>query len=266
LLIKLGQKMNDDKVIKLWDNFLQDRSSDNRNSLVIEYLGLVNQVISHLSLPNHIVINRDDFKSVGIIALVDAIEKFEMQKGVKFETYAYFRIQGNIKDELRNFDLLSRNARKKVLDIYRTREELVREKNREVSIEEVRLKLDLNENQFKSYMQALDASNAFYSLSDINRSGGSDDEEFNDFLEEISDPNQENTLDMMEKAERKDFIYNYLQKLPRKKRLVLTFIYYEELNPKQISVLMGISESRISQIHSEVIKNLKTHLIKYDYV
>lgn len=258
--------MDNERLIKLWEEFLNNRSSETRNALVIEYIGLVNQVISQMSLPNHIVINREDFKSVGIIALVDAIEKFEIQKGVKFETYAYFRIQGNIKDELRNFDLLSRNARKKVLDIYRTREELVREKNRDVSIEEVRQKLELSETQFKSYMQALDASNAFYSLSDINRTSGAEDDEFNDFIEEIGDPNHEDTLEAMEKAERKDFIYNYLQKLPRKKRLVLTFIYYEELNPKQISVLLGISESRISQIHSEIIKDLKSNLIKYDYV
>ncbi len=257
--------MNDERVVRLWEEFQSNRSSDNRNALVMEYLGLVNQVINHLSLPNHIVINREDFKSVGIIALVDAVEKFEIQKGVKFETYAYFRIQGNIKDELRNFDLLSRNARKKVLDIYRTREELVKEKNREVSIEEVRQKLDLSETQFKAYMKALDASKAFYSISELNSSDGEDDD-FDNYIEEISDPDQENTLDMMEKTERKDFIYNFLQKLPRKKRLVLTFIYYEDLSPKQISVLMGISESRISQIHSEVIKDLKTHLIKYDYV
>lgn len=250
----------------LWKKYQKDRDLETRNKLVLEYIGLVHQVINKLPLPNHIVINNDDFKSVGIMALVEAIEKYEDNHSSKFETYAYTRIQGNIRDELRNFDLLTRTARKKVLDIYKAREELVRYNNREVSIDEIRNKLNLSEEQFKSYMQALDASNAFHSISDVRKLISDDDEEFSDFIEEIPDPNEEDALETMAKNQRREFIYNYLQQLPRKKRLVLMFLYYEELNPKQISQILGISEGRISQIHSEVIRDLRKKLVDLDYV
>lgn len=254
------------KVASLWKKYLKNRDLETRNQLVLEYIGLVGQIISKLPLPNHIVINYEDFKSVGIMALVDAIEKYEEIHGSKFETYAYTRIQGSIRDELRNFDLLTRTARKKVLDIYKTREELTRRHNREVTIDEIRNQLNLSEEQFKSYMQALDASNAFYSLSDTKRSINDEDEDFSDFIEEIPDPADESVLETMEKTQRRDFIYNYLQKLPRKKRLVLMFTYYEELTPKQISQILNISEGRISQIHSEVVRDLRKKLIELDYV
>ena len=254
------------KAADLWKKYMKDRDLETRNKLVLEYISLVSQIISKLSLPNHIVINNEDFKSVGILALVDAIEKYEEVHGSKFETYAYTRIQGSIRDELRNFDLLTRTARKKVLDIYKTREVLTRHHNREVTIDEIRKKLDLTEDQFKSYMQALDASNAFYSLSDTKRASNDDEDDFNDFIEEIPDPSDENVLETMEKNQRREFIYNFLQKLPRKKRLVLMFTYYEELSPKQISQILEISEGRISQIHSEVVRELRKKLIELDYV
>lgn len=254
------------KIAELWQKYRKDRDLETRNKLVMEYIGIVSQTISKLSLPNHIVINNDDFKSIGIMALVEAIEKYEEVHGSKFETYAYTRIQGSIRDELRNFDLLTRTARRKVLDIYRTREELVRQHNREVTIDEIREKLNLSEEQFKAYMQALDASNAFYSLSDTKKTTSDEDDEFNDYIEEIPDPSDESALETIEKNQRKEFIYDYLQKLPRKKRLVLMFLYYEELTPKQISQVLNISEGRISQIHSEVIRDLRKKLIEFDYV
>ncbi len=254
------------KIAELWQKYRKDRDLETRNKLVMEYIGLVSQTISKLSLPNHIVINNEDFKSVGIMALVEAVEKYEEVHGSKFETYAYTRIQGSIRDELRNFDLLTRTARKKVLDIYRTREELIRQNNREVTIDEIREKLNLTEEQFKAYMQALDASNAFYSLSDTKKALSDEEEDFNDYIEEIPDPSDESVLETMEKNQRREFIYQYLQNLPRKKRLVLMFLYYEELSPKQISQVLNISEGRISQIHSEVIRDLRKKLIEFDYV
>lgn len=254
------------KVTNLWKKYMKDRDLETRNQLVLQYIGLVGQIINKLSLPNHIVINNEDFKSVGIMALVDAIEKYEAVHGSKFETYAYTRIQGSIRDELRNFDLLTRTARKKVLDIYKTREELTRKHNRDVTIDEIRTQLNLSEDQFKSYMQALDASNAFYSLSDTKRSVNDEDDEFNDFIEEIPDPSDEDILENIVKTQRKEYIYNFLQNLPRKKRLVLMFTYYEELTPKQISQILNISEGRISQIHSEVVRDLRKKLIELDYV
>lgn len=250
----------------LWNEFFEKRDLESRNKLVMEYIGLVNQVINKLTLPNHIVINIEDFKSVGILALVEAIEKYEEKHGSKFETYAYTRIQGSIRDELRNFDLLSRTARKKVLDIYKTREELTRVHNREVSIDEVMRELNLSEEQFKNYMKALDTSNAFIASSDIKKNSFDDEDDSDDLVEEIPDPNAETVLETIEKNQRKEFIYNYLQSLPRKKRLVLMFMYYEELNPKQISQVLGISEGRISQIHSEVIRDLRKRLVEFDYV
>ncbi|MGB9701501.1 MAG: sigma-70 family RNA polymerase sigma factor [Candidatus Kapaibacteriota bacterium] len=251
----------------LWEKYSKTKDYELRNQLITQYLWLVNFALSQMNLPNNILITYEDFKSSGILALVESIEKFDYTKGFKFETYATVKIKGKIKDELRKIDLLSRTARKKVMEIYQTKDDLVRENNREVSNDEIRERLNLTEEQFQTYLAALDTSNAYYTMSDLSKDYNENDNgDYDDQFEDIPDTSQDDTLTAISKKERREFILDFLTKLPRKKRLVITFYYYEELNIRQISQLLGITESRVSQIHSEVIKDLKTKLTKLDYV
>jgi RNA polymerase sigma factor for flagellar operon FliA len=260
-------KIAETNINTLWEEYGKTKNNELRNQLVMKYLWVVNFALSQMNLPNNILITYEDFKSSGILALVESIEKFEYQKGFKFETYATIKIKGKIKDELRKVDLLSRTARRKVLEIYQTKDDLIRENNREVTNDEIRERLNLTEDQFQSYLAALDTSNAYYTMSDLSKDyNETENSDYDDQFEDIPDTNQEDTLTTITKQERREFIIDFLTKLPRKKRLVITFYYYEELNIRQISQLLGITESRVSQIHSEVMKDLKTKLTKLDYV
>jgi len=143
---------------------------------------------------------------------------------------------------------------------------LTKENNREVTIDEIRQKLNLSQEQFQSYLAALDTSRAYSSASDISQFATEpENEEIESEVEDIPDESQDSGLDALTKIERKDFIQNYLAHLPRNKRLVIVLYYYEELNFKQISQVLSISEGRVSQIHTEVIKNLKNELINKGY-
>lgn len=250
----------------IWKEYKQNSDLNLRNKIIEYYSWLVNYTISQMNLPKNIIIDTDDFRSFGMLALIESIEKYDITLGTKFETYAVIRIKGKIKDELRNLDLLTRTARKKVSEIYQTKETLTKENNREVSIEEIRQKLNLSQDQFQSYLAALDTSRAYAAASDMSQvSEEPESEEYEMEIEDIPDLSQHDGLENLTKLERRDFIQSYLIKLPEKKRRVIVLYYYEELNFKQISQLLSISEGRVSQIHSEVINNLKTELIKKGY-
>ena len=250
----------------IWKEYKQSKDLNLRNKIIEFYSWLVNYTISQMNLPKNIIIDTDDFRSFGMLALIESIEKYDISLGTKFETYAVIRIKGKIKDELRNLDLLSRTARKKVSEIYQTKEALTKENNREVSIEEIRQKLNLSQDQFQSYLAALDTSRAYAAASDISQIAEEpESEEYEMEIEDIPDLSQANGLENLTKLERRDFIQSYLTKLPDKKRRVIMLYYYEELNFKQISQVLAISEGRVSQIHSEVINNLKTELINKGY-
>jgi len=250
----------------IWNDYKQTNDLNLRNKIIESYSWLVNYTISQMNLPKNIIIDNDDFRSIGMLSLIESIEKFDITLGTKFETYAVIRIKGKIKDELRNLDLLSRTARKKVTEIYQTKETLTKEENREVSIDEIRQKLNLSQEQFQSYLAALDTSRAYSAASDISQFAvESEDDEFEFEIEDIPDTNQTDGLENLTKIERKDFIQSFLAKLPEKKRLVIVLYYYEELNFKQISKVLAISEGRVSQIHTEIINNLKKELINKGY-
>lgn len=250
----------------IWREYKQNSDLNLRNKIIEYYSWLINYTISQMNLPKNIIIDTDDFRSFGILALIESIEKYDITLGTKFETYAVIRIKGKIKDELRNLDLLTRTARKKVSEIYQTKEALTKENNREVGIEEIRQRLNLSQDQFQSYLTALDTSRAYTAASDISQIAEEpESDEFEMEIEDIPDLSQANGLENLTKLERRDFIQSYLTKLPDKKRRVIVLYYYEELNFKQISQLLAISEGRVSQIHSEVINNLKTELINKGY-
>ncbi len=138
------------------------------------------------------------------------------------------------------------------------------ERGREVTSEEIRTKLQVNEQQYKSYLEAASIAKASLSMTEASKLNlVEDDEEFN-FMNEIPNEDNETTLDKIVVNERITFLKDFLKELPEKKRLVITLYYYEELTFKQIGKVMEVSESRICQIHSQVINNLRTKLKEFD--
>lgn len=249
---------------KLWTDFSIEKSMENKHKLIIHYIWLVKYVMQHMNLPKNTILNDDDFLSFGILGLNHSIDRFEPERGFKFESYAISRIKGTIQDELRRLDWLSRSARKKAQDYIKASDDLRSKSGREVTSEEIRKELNVSADQYKSYLEAASVAKASLSMNETARLSMMDDDEEVNLMEDI--PNQEeiNTLDKIVVNERIEFLTHFLKELPERKRLVITLYYYEELTFKEIGKVLEVSESRICQIHSQVINSLRTKLKEFD--
>lgn len=255
----------DKNIDNLWLEYKSTEKLVDKHKIFTNYIWLVKYVIQQMNIPKINLLEEEDYINIGIIGLNDAIERFEPERGIKFESYAMPRIRGTIQDELRRLDWLSRTARKKANDYLDATDSLRMEYGREVSSEEVMNKLGLTKDQYMGYLQAAAAAKASLSMNETTKinMGGSEDDELN-LLEEIPDKDEPDILSKMENEERVGYIATYLNNLTEKKRLVMTLYYYEELTFKEIGKVLNISESRVCQIHTQVVGNLKDSLLEYD--
>ncbi|MFW6232457.1 MAG: sigma-70 family RNA polymerase sigma factor [Bacteroidota bacterium] len=248
----------------VWRSYIANRNEKTRHILVMKYIWLVKYVLQHMSLPDNTILDLDDFTNIGILGLHEAIDRYDPDRGVKFESYAIPRVRGIIQDELRRLDWLSRSARKKAHDYLQAHDELRSEVGREVSPNEIMKKLNITPEKYHSYLQAAAAAKASISLNESTIIQPKNDEDAVDLLEEIPDIEQENFLEKIQREERTDFIVDYLQNLNERKRLIMTLYYYENLTFKEIGGLLSVSESRVCQIHTNVIKDMRSKLKEFD--
>lgn len=239
----------------LWDNYKKYRSNEIREELIIRYAGLVKIVAGRLNIYTNHQIQYDDLISYGIFGLIDAIDKFDNSKGYKFETYASLRIRGEIIDNIRRLDWIPRSLRQKNKRLQNAIYEFELENNIEPTDEQLAKILEMNINEVKDLIK----NSSVYNL--ISLDG---------YLEQAHEKISEAlTLDesylpeiAIQKQEQKNEIKNAINLLKDKQKQVITLYYYEELTLKEISKIMEISESRVSQIHSNSIKILKSKLGK----
>ena len=246
----------------LWDTYFTKRSESNKNQLILNYIWLVRYVLNKMNLPTNTILDEEDFLAIGVLGLNETIERFNTERGVKFESYAIPRIRGIIKDELRKLDWLSRNTRKKAHEYLNASDELRNKEGREVSPEEIMMKLNVDPSTYKKYLQAAAAAKATISFNE-SKTVTVDGEEF-DIFDTVADQDAVDFLDDIVDKERVDFLVNYIQDLNKKHRLVMSLYYYEELTFREIGKVLNLTESRVCQIHSKVIKDLRKVLDKQD--
>lgn len=251
-------------LLVVWQDYTADRNDDLKHQLMVQYMWLVKYVVHQTSLPVNSILNDEDFVNIGMLGLNEAIERFDLSRGVKFESYAIPRIKGIIQDELRKLDWLSRTARKKAHEFLQAKDTLSSQVGREVSPEEIIEKLNISPEKYQSYLQAAAAAKSSLSLTESSQTFLNDDDEEVDLMSEIPDTDQENYLTQIENTERISFLTTYLQRLNDKKRLVMTLYYYESLTFKEIGNVLNVSESRICQIHTQVLGDLRIRLKDYD--
>lgn len=239
---------------EIWLKYKEKPDEELRNTLVLKYISLVKAILKKFRLPENSILTNNDLINIGIFGLVEAIEKFDPSMNVKFETYAYPRIKGAILDELRKIDYLSRDARKKAKDFTETINRSFVQDG-ETNIENITQKLNLSEKVLKTYILAYQSSKeSFYLDEGIEID---DDGQKLDFLENLPTPEEKSTLEEIVENEKIQLIYQFLLALPERDRLIITLYYYENLKFKEIGQILGLSESRVSQIHSSVIKRLR---------
>lgn len=242
----------------LWLDYKKEPTLEMKHDIILHYIWLVKFVLKNMHLPTNSILEESDFLNIGILGLHEAIERYDPGRGIKFESYSIPRIRGTIQDELRRLDWLSRTARKKAHQYLNAGDALRSIKGREVTTEEIRKKLNVTPSEYFSYLSAAAAAKASLSLTESTQAQLKDTD--SNFLEEIPDPSDKGFLDKIENEERIDIINSFLKKLTQRKRLVISLYYYENLTFKEIGKILNVSESRVCQIHSQVIGDVRTKL------
>lgn len=245
----------EEEIAQVWLDFKRDQSNqDLRNALIERFLPLVRYNAERVwaKLPDGVDLN--DLISAGVFGLMDAIEAFDLDRGVKFETYCVPRIRGAMLDELRTMDWVPRLVRSKASKLEAARKEAEAELGRPPSDAEVAKKMGLPMEEYDKHKSEASAVN----LVSLNKKWYETDS-YKDVreIDIIEDTKGEDPTDGIQK---RDVMKLVTKGLNRNERLIIILYYYEELTMKEIGTTLGLSESRVSQMHSSIVARLKDQL------
>jgi RNA polymerase sigma factor FliA len=242
---------------KAFEPMLQHNAE--RDELILEHLPQIKYIAQRIStkLPSHVELN--DLVSAGILGLLDAIEKFDPTRGVKFKTYAELRIKGAILDSLRNLDWAPRSLRKKSKDLERVYRDLEQRLGRPATDKEVCEEMEISLDEFYELVDQIKGLNigSFQELS-----GQDDDKNSEPLVKYVPDAPHLDPFFVFHKSEIQSILSTAVDTLPKKERLVVSLYYFDELTMKEIGRVLGVNESRVSQLHTKAMLRLRTKLRK----
>lgn len=244
--------------IALWARYKVHKDFQAREQLILEYANLVKYVAGRMAISLPPNVSQDDLISYGIFGLIDAIEKFEVERNIKFETYAIARIRGSIWDGLRSMDWVPYTVRQKAKELEQTYFKLEHQFGRAATDDEVCEALNITNQQF-SHLLVETSFSSFLSLDDL-WSIDNDGSSMVRIIDTIQDQNAEDPVAMVMFGEQKMILTEAINKLPEREKLVIALYYYEGLTLKEIGKVLGVSESRISQMHTKAVLRLRGRL------
>jgi len=233
-----------------------------QEQMVLQYAPLIRYIASRLALRLPAHISQEDLISSGIIGLIDAVQKYDHGKNINFKTYAEFRIRGAMLDELRSLDWIPRSVRKKSHLIENAYARLQKATGRPAEAEEVAEFLGI---ELEDFYQLLDETKAI-SIVDLETGDRKIPGKFGierDFPEILRDENLRDSLQAVHLCELQTVVLQAIEALPDKEKLLISLYYYEELTMKEIGQIMGYTESRISQLHTQAVYRLRHKLREY---
>ncbi len=239
----------------LWKQYQETRDPGIRESLIIEYTHLIKFIAGRLNIYFGSNVEYDDLVSFGVFGLIDAIDKFDVNKGVKFETYASLRIRGAIIDSIRDMDWVPRSLRQKNKELEKAYWEVENELGHSASDKDIADKLKISLDEFYKLLNDVNVS-SMVSLEDFL------EQNYEVGMDITSSSKQDRPEYEAELNELGEILGDAIDKLPDKEKMVLTLYYYEELTLKEISAIMKVSESRISQLHTKAIMRLRGKLAR----
>jgi RNA polymerase sigma factor for flagellar operon FliA len=240
----------------MWSSYIAKHEPQMRERIIVQYAPLVKYVVGRLALNLPTVIDSDDVISYGTIGLIDAVERFDPSRGIKFETYAIQRIRGAIIDALRQLDQIPRTARQRAREIEAALAELEAKFKRPPTDEEVAKHLGMD---VEKYREACVRTNVTSTSLDALLSND-DEEGGGGRAYAFEDKDSPDPAAATERREAEQALVLAVKKLPERERLVLSLYYYEELTMKEISRVMEISESRVCQLHAQAILRLRASM------
>lgn len=245
--------MDENQKNKLWESYAKTGAADIREALIVEYAPLVKIIAGRLSMYLGYNVEYEDLVSYGIFGLIDAIDKFDYGKGIKFETYASLRIRGAILDQIRKMDWIPRTLRQKQKKMEAALLKLEKELGRPATDEEMAAELGITIDEFYSW-EGQSSASGLISLDECMEQG-------TEVKADASHPLRFDSPEaVVEKQELKEILKAALEILTEKERRVVLLYYYEELTLKEISAIMEVSESRISQLHTKALQKMKAKL------
>ncbi len=250
--------MNDDpnETDALWERYKRTRSRGLRDKLIIQYSPLVKYVAGRVAVGLPQSVEQSDLVSYGVFGLIDAIEKFDLDRGYKFETYAIARIKGAILDELRSIDWVPRSVRSKARMLEKAYTKLESETHRAPTDTEVAAELGLNERQFQTTLSQI--SLVGVAALDEMLSGGDRGESVT--LGDTVADTREGPMGVYEVEEMRQTLAQSINLMPEREKIVLTLYYYEGLTLAEIGRVLGVTESRVCQIHTKAVLQLRSRI------
>ena len=241
---------------KLWDAYRQKKTQETREQLIIEYAQLVKLVAGRLSMYLGHNVEYDDLVSYGIFGLIDAIDKFDLEKNVKFETYASLRIRGAILDQIRKMDWIPRTVRQRQRKIDEAIKSLEARTGKTPTDEMLAEELGVSGEELLSWQSQLKVTNVV---------------SLNEFVESGNEPVMDakgnfrfaQPEEVIAETELKQMLKDAMQLLTEKEQKVILLYYYEDLTLKEISRVLEVSESRISQLHTKALQKMKKKMGPY---
>ncbi len=248
--------MNDVARKRLWEDYARLRTSELREKLILEYAPLVKVVAGRLSMYLGYNVEYEDLVSYGVFGLIDAIDKFDTGKEVKFETYASLRIRGAILDQIRKMDWIPRTIRQRQRQIDTAMKDIEQKNGRPATDAEIAAYIGISENELSDWQNQAKADNMV---------------SLNEYVEQGNDISSDKGLGggfdtperVIEKSELKEMLAQALELLTEKEKKVILLYYYEDLTLKEISRILEVSESRISQLHTKALQKMKIKMGNY---
>uniref|UniRef100_N2BQ71 RNA polymerase sigma factor n=1 Tax=Eubacterium plexicaudatum ASF492 TaxID=1235802 RepID=N2BQ71_9FIRM len=241
---------------KLWEMYQIKRTPELREQIILEYAPLVKVVAGRLSMYLGYNVEYDDLVSYGIFGLIDAIDKFDMDKEVKFETYASLRIRGAILDQIRKMDWIPRTVRQKQKKIDEAIKRVEMQTGKTALDEEVARELGVSGEELMEWQSQLKVTNVV---------------SLNEFIEQGSEPVMDarhnshfiQPEEQVQETELKEKLQEAMEQLTEKEKKVILLYYYEDLTLKEISKVLEVSESRISQLHTKALSKMQKTMGAY---
>lgn len=245
----------------LWEAYKTKGDRTAREELILHYAPLVKYVAGRVAISLPSTVEFDDLISYGIFGLIDAVEKYDPGRGVKFETYALARIRGAIIDGLRSVDWVPRSIRQKAREFEEACQKIETELGRVASDEELCDALNMNLDDYYQMLSEVSCT-TLTSLDELWKFDGNLEENIR-VMETIKDTSSADPLATVEFQELKKVLGEAIDRLPERERLVIALYYYEGLTLKEIGKVLDVTEARVSQIHSKAILRLRARLSKW---
>lgn len=246
--------MPENNLQELVEQYLEDPSPKNREAVVEASIPLVRSLIGRINVPDHLLASQDDLENTGLIGLLQALDSYDPDRGTKFVTHAYRRVQGSLIDYLRSIDVLSRGKRKKIAEVQQAIEDLRQMMGTEPENQDVADYLGISLEEYHSLLT--DAQRRF-SLSLYNPLG---DEDGRTVLDKLPHEESEAAAEDLEKESLIAYVEDVIQTLPERQQTILGLYYTENMTLREIGEVLDLTEARISQLLGEILVTLRSRI------